>query len=70
MRRWQRRPAAAVYLTTKLWNDSHGYDASLRAFDASLGRLKRDAVDLYLIHWPSPRKNLFVDSWRALIRSA
>ena len=59
---------AGVYLTTKLWNDSHGYDASLRAFDASLGRLKRDAVDLYLIHWPSPRKNLFVDSWRALIR--
>jgi 2,5-diketo-D-gluconate reductase A len=57
-----------VFLTTKLWNDDQGYDAALRAFEASLQRLGRDSVDLYLIHWPCPGKNLFVESWKALVR--
>lgn len=57
-----------VFLTTKLWNADQGFDAALRAFEASLGRLGRDSVDLYLIHWPAPKKGLFVDSWRALVR--
>lgn len=43
-----------AFLTTKLWNDDQGYDAALRAFDASAKRLGRDSVDLYLIHWPAP----------------
>lgn len=57
-----------VFVTTKCWNDSQGHDAALRAFDASLARLRLDHVDLYLIHWPCPAKDLFVDTWRALIR--
>ncbi|HSH46443.1 MAG TPA: aldo/keto reductase [Longimicrobiales bacterium] len=59
-------PRDEVFVTTKLWKDSHGYDETLRAFDESLRRLGLDAVDLYLIHWPdSPRR---LDSWRAMER--
>lgn len=61
-------PRAEVFVTTKLWNDRHGYDATLRAFDESLARLGLDRVDLYLIHWPCPAQGLYLDSWRALIR--
>ncbi|MGX5775188.1 aldo/keto reductase [Methylorubrum zatmanii] len=61
-------PRSDVFVTTKLWNDSQGYDATLRAFDASLKRLGLDAIDLYLIHWPCPDRNLYLESWRALIR--
>jgi 2,5-diketo-D-gluconate reductase A len=57
-----------VFLTTKLWNDDQGYDEALRAFDASAERLGREHVDLYLIHWPAPKKGRFVDSWKALVR--
>src|SRR5271168_5314870 len=57
-----------VYLTTKVWNGDHGYDETLRAFDASAQRLGRDHIDLYLIHWPAPRKGRYVDTWRALVR--
>ena len=60
-------PRDQVFVTTKLWNDDHGYDAALRALDASLGRLGMDYVDLYLIHWPVPGKRR--DSWRALERA-
>jgi 2,5-diketo-D-gluconate reductase A len=56
-----------VFLTTKVWNSDHGYDATLRAADASLARLGVDAVDLYLIHWPVPSLDLYVETWRALI---
>src|SRR5688572_12123934 len=45
-------PRAELFVTTKLWNKDHGYDAALRAFDASLLRLKLEYLDLYLIHWP------------------
>lgn len=55
-----------VFLTTKLWNADHGYDAALRAFDLSLERLGTDYVDLYLIHWPVPEQNLYLETWRAL----
>ncbi len=57
-------PREEVFITTKLWNNDHGYDAALRAFDASLKRLRMDYVDLYLIHWPVAELRL--DSWRAL----
>jgi 2,5-diketo-D-gluconate reductase A len=63
-----RETGAALYVTTKLWDGQQGYDATLRAFDESARRLGRDQIDLYLIHWPSPRKGLCVDSWRALVR--
>lgn len=55
-----------LFITTKLWNDSQGYDKALQAFDDSLTRLGLDHVDLYLIHWPQPTRDLFVDTWKAL----
>jgi 2,5-diketo-D-gluconate reductase A len=57
-----------VFVTTKLGNSDHGFDEALRAFDASIGRLSRDRLDLYLIHWPRPRFNRYVESWKAFIR--
>jgi len=54
-----------LFITTKLWNDDQGYDSTLRAFDASLGRLGLDYVDLYLIHWPKPSQDRYLDTWRA-----
>jgi len=60
--------AEAVFVTTKLWNENQGYDAALQAFDKSLERLGLPALDLYLIHWPSPHRNLYVESWKALVR--
>lgn len=57
-----------VFLTTKVWQDSHGYDATLRSFDDSLEELGVEEVNLYLIHWPSPAQNKFVETWEALLR--
>ncbi|MDX6313943.1 MAG: 2,5-diketo-D-gluconate reductase [Streptomyces sp.] len=58
-------PREELFVTTKLWNAEHGYDSTLRAFDASLDRLGLDYVDLYLIHWPVPSRGLYLDTWRA-----
>jgi diketogulonate reductase-like aldo/keto reductase len=60
-------PRDQVFVTTKLWNDDHGYDSAMRALDTSLGRLGLEYVDLYLIHWPVPERRR--DSWRALERA-
>ncbi|RRN78389.1 aldo/keto reductase [Pseudoxanthomonas sp. SGD-10] len=57
-----------VMVATKVWNTHHGYDQTLRAFDASLHRLGLDYVDLYLMHWPSRIRNAYVDTWRAMVR--
>lgn len=57
----------SLFVTTKVWNDRQGYDATLRAFDESVERLGLNP-DLVLIHWPCPAKNLYIDTWRALIR--
>jgi diketogulonate reductase-like aldo/keto reductase len=54
-----------LFVTTKLWNTEQGYDSTLRAFDASLGKLGLDYVDLYLIHWPMPAKDTYVDTYKA-----
>ena len=56
-----------VFLTTKCFNDDHGYDEARRAFETSLGRLEMDYVDLYLIHWPVPAHDRYVDTWRAFV---
>ncbi|MGC9539325.1 aldo/keto reductase [Streptomyces sp. UG1] len=58
-------PREDIFLTTKLWNSDQGYDATLRAFDVSLGRLGLDYVDLYLIHWPLPSQGKYVDTYKA-----
>ncbi|MFJ2607030.1 aldo/keto reductase [Streptomyces sp. NPDC087425] len=54
-----------VFVTTKLWNSEQGYDSTLRAFDVSLGKLGLDYVDLYLIHWPAPDRDSYVDTYKA-----
>ncbi|QFU93073.1 aldo/keto reductase [Amycolatopsis sp. YIM 10] len=55
-----------LFVTTKLWNSDQGYDQALRAFDASAERLGLDYLDLYLIHWPTPERGLYAETWRAL----
>lgn len=57
-----------IFLTTKVWNSDQGYDSTLRAMDKSLAKLKTDYVDLYLIHWPAPRQDKYVATWKALAR--
>lgn len=61
-------PRDEVFVTSKVWNDDHGYDETLRAFDVSMERFGLDRLDLYLIHWPVPSRDRYVDTWRALIR--
>ena len=61
-------PRDRVFVTTKIWNDAQGFDATLRAADEGMGRLGLDPVDLLLIHWPCPARDLYVETWRALIR--
>lgn len=62
-----------VFLTSKLWNDSQGYDNTLTAFDKSMGRLQMDYMDIYLIHWPMDPlydqenwKNKIKETWKAM----
>ncbi|MCX5040500.1 aldo/keto reductase [Streptomyces coelicoflavus] len=55
-----------LFVTTKLWNSDQGYDSTLRAFDTSLAKLGLEYLDLYLIHWPTPAKDLYVDTYKAL----
>jgi 2,5-diketo-D-gluconate reductase A len=54
-----------IFVTTKLWNSEQGYDSTLAAFEQSRERLGLDHVDLYLIHWPAPAQDLYLDTWRA-----
>lgn len=57
-----------LFVTTKVWNESHGFTSTLRAFEESSTRLGLDYVDLYLIHWPCPSKDLFTETYKALER--
>ncbi len=59
--------ANSTFVTTKIRNGDQGYDSTLRSFDESLAALGVDTVDLLLIHWPCPTKDLFVDTWRAFV---
>lgn len=59
-------PREDLFVTTKLWNDDHGYDSTMRAFDTSMSNLGMEYVDLYLIHWPVARRGLFTESYRAM----
>jgi 2,5-diketo-D-gluconate reductase A len=56
-----------VFVTTKCFNDAHGYDEAHRALEQSLKRLGLDHVDLYLIHWPVPSRDRYVETWRAFV---
>ena len=56
-----------LFVTTKCWNDDHGYDKAKRACRASLERLELNHLDLYLIHWPVPAHDLYVETWKAFV---
>lgn len=55
-----------IFVTTKIWNDRHGYENATEAIDESLAKLNIGYADMLLIHWPSPKQNKFVETWRAL----
>jgi 2,5-diketo-D-gluconate reductase A len=58
-------PRDELFVTTKLWNAEQGYESTLLAFEESLRRPRLSYVDLYLIHWPAPGEDKYVDTWRA-----
>lgn len=55
-----------LFITTKVWNSHHGYEETLKAFSESLERLQLEYIDMYLIHWPAPNFNKYLDTYRAL----
>lgn len=61
-------PREDLFLTTKVWNDRQGYDSTFAAFDESMTKLGLDVLDLYLIHWPAPAQDSFVETWKALLQ--
>ena len=61
-------PRKEIVLTTKLPGRDHGYDATLRSFDASCAALGVEQIDLYLIHWPNPGVGRYADSWKAMVQ--
>ncbi|WP_433259061.1 aldo/keto reductase [Streptosporangium sp. CA-135522] len=59
-------PRDDLFVTTKVWNSDQGYDSTLTAFDTSLAKLGLDHLDLYLIHWPTPARDLYGETWKAM----
>jgi 2,5-diketo-D-gluconate reductase A len=60
-------PREDFFVTTKLWNDDHS--DSVGALKTSLGQLEMEHVDLYLIHWPAPKQDRYVEAWQGLIEA-
>lgn len=54
-----------IYVTTKIWNNRQGYHESKEAIEESLERLNIGYLDMLMIHWPAPKQNKFVETWRA-----
>lgn len=59
-------PREELFITTKVWNSDQGYESTLKAFDTSLEKLGLEYVDLYLIHWPMPQEDTYVETYKAL----
>ncbi|GAF21338.1 LOW QUALITY PROTEIN: oxidoreductase [Bacillus sp. JCM 19047] len=55
-----------LFITTKVWNSDQGYDQTLAAFETSMNKLGLDYVDLYLVHWPTPDFDQYIDTYKAL----
>ena len=60
-------PRKELFITSKVWNDSHGYDATKQAFDTSMRKFGLEYLDLYLIHWPVAGSEKYIESWQALV---
>jgi 2,5-diketo-D-gluconate reductase A len=56
-----------LFITTKIWNSEQGFDSTMKSFEVSMQKLKLDYLDLLLIHWPSAFRNLYAETWKALI---
>jgi 2,5-diketo-D-gluconate reductase A len=59
---------AELFVTSKLRTKSMGFDEALRGYDESLEKLGLEYLDMFLIHWPAPRLDRYVDTWKALVR--
>jgi 2,5-diketo-D-gluconate reductase A len=59
-------PRDELFVTTKLWNSDQGSETAAQALQTSLDLLGLDQVDLYLIHWPAPLRDQFVETWLVL----
>lgn len=59
-------PREELFITSKLWNDDHGFDETLEAFETSLDHLGLDYLDLYLMHWPLASREVRSETWRAM----
>lgn len=59
-------PRDDLFITSKVWNSHHGYDNTLRAFEESMEKLKLEYLDLYLIHWPTPMYDQYIETYKAL----
>lgn len=60
-------PRDELFITTKVWNTDQGRDKTIAAMEASLARLDLDYVDLYLIHWPTPDRGLYIETWETVL---
>lgn len=61
-------PSENLTIQSKVWNDHHGFDATLKAFDDTLSRFGVEYLDTYLMHWPSQSQDLYVETWQAMQR--
>jgi 2,5-diketo-D-gluconate reductase A len=61
-------PRDELFITTKVWNSNQGRDRTLKSFDTSVAKLGVDVLDLFLIHWPAPARDTYVETWKALLQ--
>jgi 2,5-diketo-D-gluconate reductase A len=61
-------PRDELFITTKVWNSNQGRDRTLKSFDTSVAKLGIDVLDLFLIHWPAPARDTYVETWKALLQ--
>ncbi len=60
-------PREQLFITSKLRNGGHARDLALKSFDESMNKLGLEQIDMFLIHWPAPGQDKYVEAWRTLI---